>query len=160
MKFHFGSGRKVAHSARNTPVSAYDERLTTALLKDVRRIYEQGLDGRAELQIMPALAELAEAVSAMPNNGEDDYYGAVVEAILHRAIARVGPDERVSQGKRPLRGTGQDERRDCLTKLLGISAIPGGNMERRLEEAAGSMGFASGKSLRNNKRHGQYLVDL
>lgn len=141
-------------------MSAYDERLAAALLGDVRRIYVQGLDRNFDLQALPVLAELAEAVSAMPNNGKADYYCVVVKAILHRAIARIGPDERISRGKRPLKGTSQEKRRDCITELLGIGEYPGGNIGRRLDDAALALGFTSGRSLQNNKRDGQYLLDL
>jgi hypothetical protein len=142
------------------PVSGYDDRFAAALLGDVRHIYAQGLERKLDLRALPVLAELAETVSAAPNNGEADYYCVAVEATLHRAIARIGPDERISQGKRPLRGTSQKERQSCITELLGIGESPGGNIGRRLEDAASALGFTSGRSLQNNKRDGRYLLDL
>jgi hypothetical protein len=131
-------------------VSAYDDRFKAALSEDVRHVYEKGLGEKARRESMPALAELAEAVCATPNDGEDDYYAQVIEAVLHDAIDRVGDDRHVKS----------DERREGFRELLGIGLYLGGGIMRRRDEAAPKFGLGSGESLRNDKRGDRKVIDL
>jgi hypothetical protein len=99
---------------------------------------------------MPALAELAEVVCAKPNDGGDDYYAQVVEALLHKSIDRIGDDGPISS----------DERRTGFRELFGIGEDPGGDLTRRRDDAALSLGFSSGDSLRKADRGGRYVIDI
>jgi hypothetical protein len=105
--------------------------LTDALVADVQKLYKDGFPGLIEPQTIPALAELAEALSPTPNDGKDDYCRQTVEALLRKAIGRLRSADR--PGVSELLGIDVDDR-------LGVGA--------RLDRAAEHFGRKSGEALR------------
>lgn len=117
--------------------------LKDALVSDVGRIYKQGFHAMIEAASIPALAELAEALSPTRADGKADYYRQVIEALLRRAIDRLPSEVRAGSAD-----------------LLGINEPNKQRIGVRRNSAAANLGFESGDSLRQSKRAGRKVIDL
>jgi hypothetical protein len=116
--------------------------LSAALAKDVDNIYKDGFPELVEPQTIPALAELAEALSPTPNDGKDDYCRQTVEALLRQAVGRLRPAA-YRPGVSELLGLGADALR------IGV----------RRDRAAEHFNRKSGDALRKAKEGKGLLID-
>jgi hypothetical protein len=119
------------------------ELLKAVLASDVTHIYKTGFHPKIGAASIPALAELAEALSTTSNDGKDDYCRQVVEALLRLAIDRL-----------PV------EKRDGVIELLGINEPDRLGIGVRLENAAKHLGYKNGESLRKARREGRYVPEV
>jgi hypothetical protein len=108
--------------------------LRSALAVDVQKVYKDGFPRLIEPQTIPALAELAEALSPTPNDGKDDYCRQTVEAVLRRAVGRLRPVDRPG-----------------VSELLGINEEDALRVGVRRDRAAEDFGRKNGEALRKAK---------
>ena len=136
---------------RNVPASAKKDgldlphmRMKAVFADELRQIYEKGLAYATERRATPALTELGHSLNAKPDSAiEEPTAGDVIEAVLHRAIART-----------------PREIRDGLTVLLGLGVFSADRLGARRDEAAPLLGFRSGDSLRQDRRGSRKTIDL
>jgi hypothetical protein len=112
------------------------------LAGDLTHILKNGLHPKIAPGAIPAIAELAEALSPSKNDGQDDYYRQAVEALLRRAIGQLPPE--VRDGVVDLLGLNDGERR------VGV----------RMDQAAEHLGFKNGDSLRHSRKPAELLGAL
>jgi hypothetical protein len=132
-------------------MDAYRDALARALTKDVKHVYEKGLDLAIEATLIPALAELAKALHSSTHD-----CGQVVKAVLCDAIDRVAGKEH----RNPKKDRSPEMRREGFKELLGIGEYPGGDLTRRQDDAADMLGYSSGDSLRQSKQDGRNVREL
>jgi hypothetical protein len=113
------------------------------LADDVTYIYKHGFHPKIGATAVPALAELAEALSKDNDDGQDDYYRQVVEAVLRRAIHCLPREVRAG-----------------VSDLLGVDEPDTQRVGVRLNSAAEQLGFKSGESLRKSPRPEALLDEL
>jgi hypothetical protein len=116
--------------------------LRPALTGDIEKIYKDGFPRLIEPQTIPALAELAEALSTTQNDGKDDYCRETVEALLRQAVG----------GLRPIDRPG-------VSELLGLDLPDKLGVGARRDRAAECFGKPTGDSLRNAQK-GKFVSDL
>jgi hypothetical protein len=128
-------------SATTRPMS--DERtLRMALVVDVDKLYKEGFPRLIEPQTIPALAELAEALSTTQNDGKDDYCRETVEALLRQAVGGLRPADRPG-----------------VSELLGLDLPDKLGLVARRDRAAEYFGKPSGEALRKAKEGDSLLTD-
>ena len=119
-------------------------RLRATVTDELRQIYEKGLAHAAETRAAPALAELGDALATRTESATDEATsGDVIEAVLHRAIAKTPKELRAG-----------------LTVLLGLGAFSADGIGIRRDESAPMLGFRSGDSLRQDRRGGRKTIDI
>lgn len=127
----------------NEPMNQGRDQRRVALSRDVTYIYGKGFHPMIAATSIPALADLAEALSPAGNDGKDDYCRQVVEALLHRAIDHLSTEVRAG-----------------VASLLGIDEPDKQTVGVRRNRAAEHLGYKSGESLRKATRRGNYIEAL
>ena len=110
------------------------------LQRDIKRVYDEGMDA-AQRSSVPALADLAEVLGGSAT--DDEPVTEVVEALLHRGIARM-----------------QKQSQAGATALFGIGEFREQKLGTRRDNAAPLLGYSSGDSLRQSQRQGRKVTDL
>lgn len=132
------------------------DRFKAVLIEDVRHVHDKGLDPMVKATSIPALAELAEALCTTPDDGKIDYCAQAVEAVVHDAIDRIeGREHRTRRHRRTA-----EERQAGFKELFGVSEYPSNDLTGRQNDAADSLGYSSGDSLRQSKPEGRKVPGL
>lgn len=122
------------------------DELIAMLTWDLTYLYEEGLDPSLDKSEVPDLVALAETLLEGGSDNEDASWTEIVAALLYRATTEM--DEKRREGITTLLGIGDDDAHRTLEVTF------------RRNEAAPQLGYSSGDSLRQTKKHGRRVTDL